>query len=445
MLKLLLWSRYVRKRKIVLLSVAALALSVALLIVVASLFTGFIGAVETSATEVLGDVVLSCPIKFSHYGTLIRDLEQSESVEVATAVMMTKGLLYLGKGNVRAVQVFGVEPERFFKVVHFKEALVTPVNGDYGLASPEPADMRGLVSIGVVADPNELTDQYDDESIRHMVGENKILFCGTMDANPSQTQTGSTRFNRRNIYFNIADVVRSGHYFFDRESVFLPLDRLYRELYLTDTPSRVQRIQIRLTAHADIDRAIDDIEAIWKGFAQDQQLGVYALTSTSIDTAKDLQARYMQEIRKQMGMLLVIFGIVDVGVIALIFCIFYMIVKLKQKDIGIIKSCGGASSSIAAIFLGFGAFVGLLGSLFGILLGWWFTKNINTIEGWVAQTFNLNLWDSSLYVFEHIPSDMDWFSVLNIVLLAIGAACLGALIPAVVAARTRPVNILRYE
>jgi ABC-type lipoprotein release transport system permease subunit len=42
MLKLFLWLRYLRKKKIVLLSVAAIALCVALLLVVDSLFTGFI-------------------------------------------------------------------------------------------------------------------------------------------------------------------------------------------------------------------------------------------------------------------------------------------------------------------------------------------------------------------------------------------------------------------
>ncbi|MHC4424108.1 MAG: ABC transporter permease, partial [Planctomycetota bacterium] len=59
MLKLFLCLRYLRKKKIVLLSIAAVALSVALLIVVASLFSGFIGAVEQTGREVFGDVYLN--------------------------------------------------------------------------------------------------------------------------------------------------------------------------------------------------------------------------------------------------------------------------------------------------------------------------------------------------------------------------------------------------
>ncbi len=81
MLKLFLCLRYLRKRKIVFLSVAAVALSVSLLIVVASLFSGFIETFEQAAVEVLGDVVLSPPTRLSKYPLLIEQLEQTETVE----------------------------------------------------------------------------------------------------------------------------------------------------------------------------------------------------------------------------------------------------------------------------------------------------------------------------------------------------------------------------
>ena len=48
-------------------------------------------------------------------------------------------------------------------------------------------------------------------------------------------------------------------------------------------------------------------------------------------------------------------------------------------------------------------------------------------------------------MFSRIPNEVDWDSTGTIVLFAIVAAVVGALIPAVVAARTKPVDILRYE
>lgn len=442
MLKLLLWSRYLRRRKVVYLSIAALALSVALLIVVSSLFTGFIAACEQSAVDVIGDVQISCPVKFTHHDRLIEQLEASDHVQAATAVMLRQGLLHLGPGNVRAVQIFGIEPERFKKVIHFRESLRD--NAELAsLTSPRDSMMRGYVSIGVVAEPNELTDAYDYERAREHLDLTMQLTTGSLRRRAA-VERGPARPRRTSFQFTVADVIRSGHFFFDRESVFLPLDQFYRRLDPSAEETYVQQVQIRLAAGADRASAMQEIKSIWRAFGESIQLG-YIAQDTDVTTAVEMQARYVGEIRKQMGMLMVIFGIVDVGVIALIFCIFYMIVRLKQRDIGIIRSCGGSGGAVAAIFLGFGVVVGLAGALLGVLLGFWFTDNINRIEAWVAKAFGLNLWSSSLYVFEKIPDTMDWGSAGLIGLSAIVAASVGALIPAIVAARTRPVEVLRYE
>jgi lipoprotein-releasing system permease protein len=122
-----------------------------------------------------------------------------------------------------------------------------------------------------------------------------------------------------------------------------------------------------------------------------------------------------------------------------------MIVRLKQKDIAIIKSCGATSRAVAFIFVGFGACVGAAGSGIGVGLGYVITRNINIIENWIRIIFGLKLWRSSVYFFSKIPNDVDWFWAGRIVALAVIAAAIGTLIPAIVAARTKPVEILRYE
>ena len=444
MLKLFLWFRYLRKRKIVLLSVAAVALSVALLIVVASLFTGFIEVYEQSAVEMMGDFILWAP-KFAHYEKLIEQLEQTEVVDAATAVKITPGLLNLGRGKVRGVQVFGVEPQRIAQVVNLQGACL--FHKDQSLertftVGDAPKRIGGLIGIGVADEPNEFTDQYDQEMIEGFVGKPVMLISGTVEEKVSSSGSKRMAPKRRNIPFEIQDVVFTGNYLFDRESVYLPLKALYRELYPRQADVKVERIFIKLTQNADTESARAQIYGVWQAFARDHGLSVF---SPIIQSAVELQAPYMGEIRKQMGVLMLIFGIVDCGVILLVFCIFYMIVKLKQKDIGIIKSCGGSSWTCTSVFLGFGVYVGVLGSLLGVLLGFVFTRNINAIERQVGRLLGLNLWDSSVYMFEQIPNQMHWDSVLTIVALAIVAASFGALVPALVAARTRPVEILRYE
>jgi len=98
MLKLFLWLRYLRKKRIVFLSIAAVALSTALLIVVASLFTGFINAFEQAAVDTIGDAVLAAPIRFAKYPLLVERLEQMSAVKAATAILSAPGLLHLPKG-----------------------------------------------------------------------------------------------------------------------------------------------------------------------------------------------------------------------------------------------------------------------------------------------------------------------------------------------------------
>lgn len=449
MLKLFLWLRYLRKKKIVFLSIAAVALSVSLLIVVASLFTGFIDAYERAAVEAIGDVVLAPPAppaKFAKYGQFIERLEQTEAVEAATAMLSAHGLLHLGKGNVRAVEIWGIEPVRRAKVMGFDRFLLRQKDSG-GKPSFETNDFEekigGFVGIGVVAEPDEKTDQYDFDAVEKMYGEEVVLTTGTVSGVNKEGRRAEVK--RKVIEFTIADVVETGVHQFDKGCVYLPIEELQKNLYPDEEFPVASQIQIKLADNTEADVALAVIRGVWRSFVEDELGGNLYLINADIMTAKQLQRPYVAAYRKQMGILLLIFGVVSLGVVLLIFCIFYMIVRLKQKDIAIIKSCGAAGSSVAWIFVGFGVCVGTIGSGIGAALGYVFTNNINTIEEWIRIIFGLKLWKSSVYMFNKIPNEVDWASALSIVLLSIIAAAIGTLIPAIVAAATKPVEILRYE
>jgi len=459
MLRLFLCLRYLRKKKIVFLSIAAVALSVSLLIVVASLFSGFIKAVEHAAVEALGDVVLSPPIEVAKYPLLIERLEQTQTVAAATATLRAPGLLRLGKGNVCPVQVWGIEPGGRARVTDFKKSLLrqkdSPTEPSFDVPGA-PGRTGGFVGIAVLGEPNEQTDEYDLEAVENMIGEQIVLTTGT---------ASSSEIKRRLLPFSIADVVETGVYQFDKAYMYLPIEELQRRLYPDAKSPLADQIHIKLAENTDTKTAVAAIEGVWLNFVEDELNGNSILMHrTAIMTSRDLQSQFIAAYQKQMGILLVIFGVVSLGVVLLVFCIFYMIVRLKQKDIAIIRSCGMARTSVALVFLNFGLCVGIIGSMIGAVLGWAITVNINTIEEWVRVIFGLKLWKSSVYLFNRIPNEVDWFTTLftipvrvsgwqfsikfelyDIVLLAILAAAIGALIPAVVAAATKPVNILQYE
>ena len=448
MLKLFLWLKYLRKRRIILLSIAAVAMSVSLLIVVASLFTGFIAAFEQSAVEMLGDVMMVAPsdMTFAKYPALLERLEQSKVVEVASATLSAEGLLHLGQGNVRPVSVWGIQPDRRAKVTGFKKTLLLQgrAESEPSFAVPDaPDEIGGFVGIGVVGRPDEETDEYDQQAIlKQAIGQQVRVTTGAMSSTSGPDQTPK----RRIISFRMVDVVYSGVHDVDSGFVFLPIKALQEELYPDRQGDLATKINIRLKPGADPWDAVTKIRELWGDFAG-KELGWKTLdiVDTGVYTAQQLQSQYVAEIKKQMGVLLVIFGVVSFSVVVLVFCIFYMMVKLKQRDVAVIKSCGASSFSVVWLFLGFGVSVGVVGSGIGTVLGYAITRNINTVEGWIRVLFGLKLWKSSVYMFDKIPNEVDWAGALPIVALAVLAAALGALIPAFVAARTRQVEVLRYE
>ena len=447
-MKLFLWLRYLRKKRIVLLSIAAVALSVTLLIVVTSLFTGFIKFFEQSAVEAVGDVVVAPPVRFAKYSAFIQRLEQAADVNAATATLSAQGLLHLGKGNVRRVNIWGIEPGGRVRVTGFKQALMkqSESSGAPSFEVPgHPKRTGGFVGIAVVAEPNEKTDRYDIEIIEKMIGEQVVLTTGTVSSEQS-SKSAKPEVSRKSRRFTILDVVETGVYELDKRFIYLPRDELQRILYPSEEGEIADQIQIKLEAGVDPKVALAEIRGLWYVFAS-EEIGWsrYRIKETKIATAQQMQGPYVEALRKQMRVLLVIFSIVSMSVVVLIFCIFYMIVRLKQRDVAIIKSCGASSVSVVWLFVGFGACVGIIGSLIGGVAGYIITKEINTLEEGVRVIFGLKLWKSSVYMFSKIPNEVDWSLALPIVLFAIAAAAIGAVLPALVAARTKPVEILRYE
>jgi len=450
MLKLFLWLRYLRKKKIVFLSIAAVALSVALLIVIANLFSGFIGAVEETGREIFGDIHFVPEDGIPNYQQLLGCFEALEEVEAAAAYLDTHGLLYLGKGNVKGVHVLGIEPARHAKVVGLKEKLIEHKykKGEVTFG-PKLNEIKGFVGIGIFTKPDTETDEYDLGEARKWIGRKVVLTTGTVleregDGSEDKKQRS---VKQRTLKFEIADVVFSGIYFRDSSDIFLPIETVRGLISSKGSPAGIgrERIRIKLTEGVKPELMLSKIRGVWAEFAREQGLGERSVTNVWLKTSEDMQRWFLAELRKQMGVLMMIFGIVCSAVVLLVFCIFYMIVMTRRKDVAIIKSCGTSGGSVALIFIGFGVCVGMAGSAFGVILGWLVTRNINIIEYWIRVIFGLKLWKSSVYVFEKIPAQMDLIAALWIVLFAIVAVVVGVLVSAVVAARTKPVDILRYE
>lgn len=457
MLKYFLALKYLRKKKIIILSVASIALSATLLIVVGSLFSGFINALEDTAHDFVGDVVITPKGKVHDYAKFVTALNADPNISAATPVLSTQGLLHIGKGRVKAVHVWGVDLESRMKVTSIGDSLLLQSDPNSAVNFYPAGQNRGLngfASIALLSGPDEETDKYDFDGIKsEYIGKKVVLTSGSIagpddDVDFSQkAMSYSDRFKVKKIPFTISDIVFTGIYQLDNRYVYMPIEGLSEKLYPErDGRKYANLFHIKLNDGANMESEIANVRRMWTDFASGS-LGWsgYAISLAEIETTQQLQARHASELRKQMHLLQAIFGIVSMAAVLLIFCIFYMIVTTKLKDIAVVKSFGGSGRAIAGIFIFYGFIVGVFGAGFGWLGGWATTKNINVIEEGIRKLTGQNFWDASIYIFEKTPNQVDYQTVAWVLPAAVLAAMIGAIIPAISAAKVEPVKLLQYE
>ncbi|MDB5354138.1 MAG: Lipoprotein releasing system transrane protein LolC [Phycisphaerales bacterium] len=258
----------------------------------------------------------------------------------------------------------------------------------------------------------------------------------------------------------IVDDSRTQIWQYDNNFVYVPFDRLQADLGMdeesgTDTvtgkpvnlPARATEIHVRVKPGVDLDAARVKVQSVVRGvLAAHRGPNDFAFRSEpTVETWLESQAIWIHAIENEKLLVVFLFGIISVVAIFLIFCIFYMIVVEKTRDIGIIKSVGATSAGVASIFLGYGLVIGLLGSSLGLLISYLIVHNINEMHAWLGRQFGLQIWNPEVYLFDKIPNTMSGQDIAWIVPIAILASVLGALVPALRAASVNPVESLRWE
>lgn len=167
--------------------------------------------------------------------------------------------------------------------------------------------------------------------------------------------------------------------------------------------------------------------------------------SFHVATWRDKQGVLLAAIAIERGilnvLLFMIIGVAGFGILA----IFSMIVTEKTRDIGILKSLGASSRGIMGIFLGYGLLLGLVGAALGTGLGLLITNYINEIEQFISRRTGAELFDRKIYYFSEIPTDVRASHIVAVVFGAVLIAVVFSILPALKAAWLRPVQALRYE
>jgi lipoprotein-releasing system permease protein len=122
-----------------------------------------------------------------------------------------------------------------------------------------------------------------------------------------------------------------------------------------------------------------------------------------------------------------------------------MAVTEKRADIAILRTLGAAPGTIQRIFIVQGMTAGVLGTLFGLLVGVLVTINLGSIVPLLERLFDFEAMPADVYYISGVPWDLQRADLLLITVMSLVFSLLATLYPSWRAARTQPAEALRYE
>ncbi len=122
-----------------------------------------------------------------------------------------------------------------------------------------------------------------------------------------------------------------------------------------------------------------------------------------------------------------------------------MLVRAKTRDIAIMRTMGATRRSLLKIFITTGSTIGAIGTASGLVLGFIVLFFREQIVWFIAAVTGQQIWNPEVRFLSTLPSRTDPWEVFGIVALALILSFLATLYPALKAANTDPVQVLRYE
>ena len=122
-----------------------------------------------------------------------------------------------------------------------------------------------------------------------------------------------------------------------------------------------------------------------------------------------------------------------------------MLVQTKKADIALMRTMGASQYLIIKVFMLTGSIIGFLGTFVGVLLGVFFSMNIEKIRQLITSIFGQELFSAEIYFLSKLPSDININEVLIVICISIFLTLLASIFPAWKASKISPAEALRYE
>ena len=120
-----------------------------------------------------------------------------------------------------------------------------------------------------------------------------------------------------------------------------------------------------------------------------------------------------------------------------------MLVRQKRSNIAVLRSLGVQQYSIHKIFLAIGFFLGSIGSIMGVMIGFFITINLSIVVNFIEEIMSITLYQPEIYFLNELPTRIDWSEVLIICSIAIILSMFSAFIPSYNASKIDPSELLK--
>lgn len=233
----------------------------------------------------------------------------------------------------------------------------------------------------------------------------------------------------REVTYTIGAVFEIGVYDYDKAYIILPMKDAQELLLMGD---RVGMIEIQ-TANPD---KVDEILAPIRRLVQGQAV---------VTDWRQMNSALFQALEVERVAMFVVLSLIVLVAVFNILSSLIMLVRAKTRDIAILRTMGASRRGMMKVFMTVGVTIGSLGIVLGIILGAVFLYFRQDVVDAIQKLTGQNLWDPSVRFLTDLPAKPDPVEVTAIILIALVLSFLATLYPAWKAASTDPVQVLRYE